>query len=151
MVTTATLFASEDKFVGMRGLYLLWTSFFIADMAVLCTDSTSGNPRDFNVLVSLISTLFVSFASYNTIYGNKLPSSMMLVMSPLYLYSYWTLLAYFQGDVYGDHSLGKLNVAYTVIAGLFSVDMVVKTWYLTLFPNDYKKYVGAEDTVELPP
>ena len=76
MVTTATLFASEDKFVGMRGLYLLWTSFFIADMAVLCTDSTSGNPRDFNVLVSLISTLFVSFASYNTIYGNKLPSSM---------------------------------------------------------------------------
>ena len=151
MVTTETLFAPEDKYVGMSGLYFLWTSLFIADMAVLCTDSTSGNPRDFNVLVSLISTLFVGFASYNTVYGTKLPSTMMLVMGPLYLYSYWTLLAYYQGDVYGDHSLGKLNIAYTVISGLFSVDMVVKTWYLTLFPDNYNKYISAENTVKLSP
>tara|TARA_Y100000590_G_scaffold409888_1_gene502457 strand:+ start:1336 stop:1806 length:471 start_codon:yes stop_codon:yes gene_type:complete len=147
MISFTRLFELEDRFVRMPGLYLLWTSFFIANMAVLCTDSTVGNSRDFNALLSIGSTLFVAFSSYNTVYGNKLPSTMMLVVGPLYLYSYWALLAYFRGDVFGDHNLGRLNGAHTVLAGMFSLDMVVKTWFVTLFPQKYEKYCKADDLV----
>tara|TARA_Y100000817_G_scaffold22927_1_gene16570 strand:- start:1803 stop:2237 length:435 start_codon:yes stop_codon:yes gene_type:complete len=136
-----TLFALEDTYMRMPGLYALWTTLFITNLAVLGVDSTTGPSRDFNLYTSLLSTLYCGAASYNTIYGNGKPSSMLMMVGPIHQYCFWLLLAFYQGDVYGKHELGVLNAVYTAVVGLFSLDMVAKTWFLAATPKKYLDYV----------
>ena len=131
----------------MPGLYGLWTALFITNLAVLGHDVTTGASRDFNLYTALISTLYCGVASWNTIYGTNKPSSMLLMVGPVHQYSFWLLLAYYRGAVYGSHPLGVLNVVYTAIVGVFSLDMVAKTWYLSVSPKVYLDYV-EDDEVE---
>ena len=144
------MFALEDRYMKMPGLYGLWTALFIANLAVLGHDTTTGASRDFNLYSSLLSTLYCGVASWNTIYGTKKPSSMLLMVGPIHQYSFWLLLAYYRGAVYGSHPLGVLNVVYTVVVGAFSLDMMAKTWYLSISPKVYLDYVedGVDDGVD---
>ena len=149
MVSFLKSYEVEDKYVRLEGLYMFWTLLFTANVIVLSVDDTEGNSRDFNIFLSVLSTLFVSVSSCNLIYGNKLPSTMMMVAGPLYLYSFWLLMAYYQGDIFDGPQLGKLNTAHTVFAGFFTFDMVMKTWFLTCRSDQYLKYVKGEDSTEV--
>ena len=142
------LYAMEDKFMKMPGLYSLWTCLFITNLPVLGHDTTTGISRDFNLYTTLISTLYFGVASWNTINGTKKPSSMLLMVGPVHQYSFWLLLAYYRGAVYGSHPLGVLNVIYTAVVGVFSVDMILKTWYLSISPKVYLDYVNDSVVTE---
>ena len=139
------LYALEDTYMRMPGLYALWTTLFITNLAVLGVDGTTGPSRDFNLYTNLLSTLYCGASSYNTIYGNGKPSTMLMVVGPVHQYCFWLLLAFYQGDVYGSHELGVLNAVCTGIVGLFSLDMVAKTWLLAVNPKKYLDY--AKETI----
>ena len=141
-----TLFAMEDRVLKMPGLYAMWTVLFLSNLVVLGTDTTQGASRDFNLYTTALSTIYCSLASYNTIYGNKKPSSMLLMAGPVHQYTFWLLLAYYRGLVYGTHSLGVMNVIQTVLVSLFNLDLLVKTWILALHPEKYANYLRVEDT-----
>lgn len=145
-VSADKLFLLEDGVMRHPGLYLMWTVLFLINLIVLFSDSTVGAMRDFNVISSLISTIYVSGSSVNAIYGNNLPSSMLLMAGPIHQYSTWILLGYYGGDVYGTNALGVMNGVYTVVVGIFTVDMVVKTWSLTLKPDYYLDYMKKKTT-----
>ena len=114
----------------------------MANLGVLVSDDTRGVSRDFNILVSLLSTIYVSMTSVNTIYGNGKPSSMLLMAGPLHQYSYWLLFCYYGSDeVLTDHSIGYMNWLYTIVVGLFTVDMVIKTWTIAVSPETYSQYL----------
>ena len=143
------IFKLEDEVVNSMGLYTLWWVLNLANVVVLLTDLNMGDTRDFNIIVSILSTLYVCCMNMNTIYGNGLPSSMLLIVGPIHQYSFWMLLCYFgPGNVLDDSPIGKMNITYCVVVGLFTLDMIVKSWYLTIFPDSYRKYV--KDTCETP-
>ena len=100
MTSFVKAFEVEDRFVQLSGLYLFWTLLFAANVIVLSVDETVGKSRDFNIILSVLSTLFVSVSSCNLIYGNKYPSTMMMIAGPVYLYSFWLLMAYYGSDIY---------------------------------------------------
>lgn len=139
MIETLTIL--EDKVLRQPGLYMLWTVLYICNIVVLCTDSTEGNIRNFNLATSLISHIYVCFSAVNNIYGNQMPSTLLVTAGPLHQYSFWILLSYFRGDVYSSSEIGVLNVVYTVVVGIFTLDMVIKTWLITLNPETYLNYV----------
>ena len=95
----------------------------------MSVDDTVGNSRDFLMIMAGVSTIFPAFSGLNQIYGNRLPSTMFLTMGPIYQYLCWQLLAYYRADVYGTNPIGVLNGVFTVFAGLFTLDMVIKTLF----------------------
>lgn len=142
------LFALEDKFMKQPGLYTMWTVLYVINLLCLVTDSSTGPVRDFNILSSILSTGYTAVSSVNSIYGNGLPSSMLLIAGPVHQYSTWLLLAYYRGAVYGSTPLGVLNVIYTVVVGVFTADMVAKTWKVAINPQYYLDYVKSKVTTQ---
>ena len=57
------------------------------------------------------------------------PSFGLITIGPVHQYSTWLLLAYHRGNVYGTNSLGVMNAVYTVVVGIFSLDMFIKTYF----------------------
>ena len=143
-LTAEKVFYMEDKLMKSPGLYTMWTILYLINLICLSTDSTTGPVRDFNIVCSLLSTLYTAMSSYNVVYGNGLPSSMLLMTGPIHQYGSWLLLAYYRGAVYGTSELGVLNGVYTLVVGVFTLDMVVKTWTLALKPQYYLDYVKKE-------
>lgn len=140
-LSVKTLFAMEDRVLKMPGLYTLWTVCFVSSLVAFAVDSTVGPSRDFHLAVTTLSTVYCALASYNTIYGNGKPSSMLLMGGPLHQFTFWLFLAYFRGNVYGKHPLGVMNVVLTVLVSLFNVDLLVKTWLLAVSPEKYLEYL----------
>lgn len=138
----------EDKLLKQVGLYTLWTVLYIWNIVALCTDSTEGNVRTFNLVTCLASHIYVAFAGMNQIYGNQMPSTVLVTAGPLHQYSFWILLSYFRGDVYSRSAVGVLNTVYTCIVGVFTLDMVIKSWYITLYPDTYLDYVKQSKSLE---
>ena len=143
------LFQLEDKWMKLPGLYTMWTILYIADLCVLSVDSTQGVSRNFNICSNLLSVLYGSLASYNNIYGNKKPSSMLLVAGPIHQYAHWLLFAYFGGsNTLGSHPIGVMNWVGCIVIGIFTVDMVIKTWILSFNPDYYTNYVNGDRNQE---
>jgi hypothetical protein len=144
VVAAKTLFKMEDRVLKQTRLYALWTSIFISNCAVLLSDDTQGASRDFNAWANGISVLYCGMSSANNIFGNGLPSTMLLTVGPIHQYAFWHLFAYYGGDaVLGQHPIGVMNWVTCFIVGLFSVDMIVKTWYITAYPTEYAHYVQS--------
>ena len=61
------LFKLEDGVMKMPGLYTMWTILYVVNLICLSLDSTTGSVRDFNLISSLLSTIYNSVSSYNTI------------------------------------------------------------------------------------
>ena len=131
----------EDGVMKHPGLYGMWTILYVVNLICLAVDTTTGPVRDFNILCSILSTIYTAGSSYNTIYGNKMPSSMLLMAGPIHQYSTWLLLAYYRGNVYSSSAVGTLNAVYTVVVGVFTLDMVIKTWTLAIYSHYYLDYV----------
>ena len=142
-IKTPTLYMMEDKLLGQCGLYTMWTMFFITNLAVLAEDDTKGASRDFNIIANGLSVLYVSASSLNMIYGNGLPSTMMMTIGPIHQYLYWMLFVYYGGsDVLGSHPIGVYNWLTLFVVGMFTADMVCKTWFITWDNGKrYKEYV----------
>jgi len=138
------LYKPEDDIMKNPGLYTFWTALYVCVLACMSVDDTVGNGRDFLMIMSGVSTIFPAFSGLNQIYGNRLPSTMFLTMGPIYQYLYWQLLAYYRADVYGTNPIGVLNVVFTVFAGLFTADMVIKTWSFTINPQLYLNYANQK-------
>lgn len=139
------LFYLEDKIMKLPGLYLMWTILFVANFVSLLVDDTQGVSRDFNVWSNAISVIYGSLASVNNIFGNKMPSSMLLIAGPVHQYLHWLLFAYFGGsDVLGSHPVGVMNWISLFVVGIFSIDMIIKTWVIAICPNYYTDYVKKE-------
>ena len=139
------LFYLEDKIMRLPGLYLMWTILFVANFVSLLVDDTQGVSRDFNIWSNAISVIYGSLASVNNIFGNKMPSSMLLIAGPVHQYLHWLLFAYFGGsDVLGSHAVGVMNWISLFVVGLFSIDMIIKTWVIAIYPNYYTDYVRQE-------
>ena len=138
---TRDLFKLEDKFLKLPGLYLMWSLLYWSNIIVLCIDDTIGNMRNFNLAISLISTIYCGFSSANNILGNKLPSTLLLTEGPIHQYSYWLLFTYFGTSVLGTNPLGVMNWIHTIVVGIFTVDMVFKTWYTSFNIDSYLRYV----------
>ena len=152
---TKTLFMMEDRILGQVGLYAMWTTLYLSNLIILFCDNTIGPSRDFNIIANGLSVLYCGMSGANMIFGNKLPSSMMLTIGPIHQYLFWLLFAYYGGsDVLGSHPIGVYNWITLFIVGLFTVDMVGKTWFLSLNPDKYKQYMkeqsinNAENTLE---
>ena len=142
-MSTELLFKLEDKIMRLPGLYAMWTCLFIANFAVLLTDNTQGASRNFNIASNMLSLFYGSFASWNNIYGNGLPSTMLLTAGPIHQYGHWLLFGYYGGSsVLGSHPIGVMNWVSLVVVGVFSLDMIVKTWYLSFVPQKYRDYVN---------
>ena len=140
------LFYLEDKIMKLPGLYLMWTILFVANFVSLLVDDTQGVSRDFNIWSNAISVIYCSLASVNNIFGNKMPSSMLLIAGPIHQYLHWLLFAYFGGsDVLGSHAVGVMNWISLFVVGIFSIDMIIKTWVITIYPNYYTDYVKREN------
>lgn len=138
------LFKVEDKVLGLGGLYLMWTCLFVSNFVCLLVDDSTGAHRDFNVIANVLSVIYGGVASVNNIYGNKLPSSMLLIAGPVHQYSFWILFGYYGGsDVLTSSEVGVMNYVFTVVVALFSIDMILKTWYVSLYPQVYLNYVDS--------
>lgn len=136
------LFYFEDKIMKQYGLYTMWTFIYIANLVVLFVDDTDDESRDFNILVNGLSVLYGSVASANVIFGNKLPSTMLLIAGPIHQYLFWMIFAYFGGSpVLGSHPIGVMNWFSLFLVGIFTLDMVIKTWTLSFYPELYSNYV----------
>ena len=136
------LFTVEDKYFRGPGMYALWTALYFANVVCMSLDDTKGPVRDFNLATSLLSHVYLAVASANNIWGSRKPSSMMLVAGPVHQYSFWLLMAYYSFDVFGGYSaLGVMNVVHIAIVTLFTIDMIVKTWTVTIWPLDYIAYI----------
>ncbi len=142
------VFMLEDKVMKQPGLYLMWTILFIVNLICLSIDSTTGPIRDFNVLAQFLSTIYSLVSSVNNIYGNKLPSTMLLSAGPVHQYTTWLLLAYYRGNVYSSSPIGIYNGVVTVVIGIFTTDMVIKTWTVAINPKYYLDYVKKETDVK---
>ena len=138
------LFALEDRFIKQPGLYALWTILYVVNLLCLASDSSTGPVRDFNIMSWILSTVYCTVSTANNIYGNKLPSSMLLIAGPIHQYSGWLLLAYYRGAVYGSTSLGVLNAVYTFVLAVFTADMVLKSWTVAIKPQYYLDYVKSK-------
>lgn len=136
------LFKIEDSVFKLPGLYFLWTVLFISNFVCLLVDDSTGVHRDFNIITNIFSVIYGSVSSVNNIFGNGLPSTMLLISGPVHQYSFWMLFAYFGGsDVLTNSAVGIMNYLFVCVVALFSLDMISKTWYVSLFPEEYKKYV----------
>lgn len=143
-------FKIEDKLFRIYGLYFLWTSIYVANLVSLLTDNTSGSVRNFNIIVSGSSVIYPAAASMNSIYGNSLPSSCLMIAGPIHQYLFWLVFAYFGGsDVLSRSSIGVMNWISVFLVGGFTFDMVLKTWFLSFDHKKYLKYVSENTESEL--
>tara|TARA_Y100000590_G_C15624112_1_gene978698 strand:+ start:198 stop:665 length:468 start_codon:yes stop_codon:yes gene_type:complete len=142
--THKTLFAMEDRVMKMPGLYVMSFCCYIAALSALGTDTTTGPSRDFLLATTALSTLYWGVSSANSIYGNGKPSSLLMIAGPVHQFTFWLLLAYYRGDVYGKQPAGVLNAVHTAMVGLFNLDLIVKTWLLAVNPNKYLEYVNEK-------
>ena len=133
----------EDVLFKMPGLYFLWTCLFAANLVAFLTDDVVGPPRDFLLFTSLISVIYPAYSVHNQLNGNKMPSTLCLTMGPIHQFSFWLLLAYFGGDVYGGHEIGAMNTVSTVVVGAFSLGLFFQSWLFVLKPGLYEEYVTA--------
>tara|TARA_A100001015_G_C15035798_1_gene736153 strand:+ start:2765 stop:3244 length:480 start_codon:yes stop_codon:yes gene_type:complete len=140
----------EDKIMRQPGLYLMWTILFVVNLICLSIDSTTGPIRDFNVMAQFLSTIYSLVSSVNNIYGNKLPSTMLLTAGPVHQYTTWLLLAYYRGNVYSSSAIGIYNGVVTVVIGIFTADMVIKTWTVAINPKYYLDYVEKKTAEQKP-
>ena len=131
----------EDKVMTMPGLYVMWTILYAGTVAGLATDDGNEMGRNYLMITGGLSCLYNAVSGVTLVYGNKLPSSMMLITNPLFLYLYWQLLAYYRGCVYGMTPAGVMNVINSCIMGIFTLDMLVKSWLYAIYPNSYELYV----------
>ena len=146
-----TIFKMEDEIFRLPGLYTLWTCLFISNFVVLLTETTTGPARDFNVWSNALSVLYCGFASINTIYGNRLPSTMLLTIGPIHQYAYWLLFSYYHPEnILGPNPIGVMNWVQTITVGIFSLDMIFKTWYITLNPDLYRQYTLKMTNLPVP-
>lgn len=136
------LFILEDRVLRQPGLYLLWTILYFANLAILATDTTTGSIRDFNVITNGLSVIYCGVSSANNIYGNKLPSSLLLIAGPIHQYLYWLLFVYFGGSsqVLSTTPLGTMNWVTTIVVGIFTADMIIKTWITAFNVKGYLDY-----------
>tara|TARA_B100000941_G_C28430086_1_gene513732 strand:- start:441 stop:902 length:462 start_codon:yes stop_codon:yes gene_type:complete len=136
------LFKIEDKIIRLPGLYTLWTIIFVANLVSLFVDDTTGPVRNFNIIANGFSVIYPAAASINNIYGNGLPSTVLVSAGPLHQYLFWMLFAFFGGkDVLSDSELGTMNWISLIVVGGFSADMWIKTWYVALNRDKYLEYV----------
>ena len=134
----------EDKLFQMRGLYALWTALFVSNFVCMLSDSTTGPVRNFNVLANGLSVIYCGVAGFNNIYGNRMPSTLLITAGPVHQYAFWLLFAYFGGgNVLSGSPVGVMNWINLFVVGVFSVDMVVKTWASTLNTQQYLDYVNG--------
>ncbi len=139
------LFFLEDHLLQLRGLYLMWTCLYIGNIVSLAVDDTQDASRDFNIWSNGMSVIYCGIANANIIYGNGKPSSFMLISGPVHQYLYWLLFTYFgSNEVLGSHPIGVMNWINTILVGIFSIDMVIKTWILTLKPSLYLDYLKSQ-------
>ena len=137
------LFQLEDKWLKLPGLYTVWTILYIANLYVLLSDNTSDNSRNFNVCSNVLSVIYSGVSSYNNIYGNGKPSSMLLMAGPIHQYSHWLFFAYFGGtNVLGTHPIGIMNWVGCIVVGIFTLDMIIKTWVVSIYPKYYTNYAN---------
>ena len=141
------LFFMEDVIFKQHGLYALWTILYVSNLVVLLVDKEDGDSRNFNLLANGFSVIYCGVASANVLFGNKLPSAVLLVAGPIHQYLYWLFFAYFKGNVLGSHPLGVMNWITTIIVGTFTIDMVAKTWLLSFNPNFYLNYASKKNKV----
>lgn len=139
------VFMLEDKVMRQPGLYLMWTILYIVNLICLSVDSSTGPLRDFNVICAIFSTIYTAVSSVNVIYGNNKSSTMLLVAGPIHQYSTWLLLSYYRGNVYSSSPVGSLNAVYTVVVGIFTLDMAMKTWIIALKPQYYLDYIKKDE------
>ena len=138
-------FKVEDDIIRLPGLYGLWTVLFLANFVAMLVDNTTGAVRNFNLFANIISVIYPGVASWNNIFGNRVPSTLLLIGGPIHQYSFWILFSYFGGsDVLSGSPLGVLNWISLFIVGLFSIDMIIKTWYTTINPTKYLEYVQTK-------
>ena len=103
----------EDSVMKIQGLYTLWTMLYVTGLGCLAGDPTEGSSRNFLFAMTSLASIFPVFSGLNVIYGNKLPSTMFLTVGTVYQYFFWTLLAYYRGDIYGSHPIGVYNAVNT--------------------------------------
>lgn len=144
------LFALEDRFMKQTGLYAMWTVLFIVNLICLCLDSTTGPVRDFNIASQILSSAYGLVSSINNIHGNKLPSTMLLSAGPFHQYNTWLLLAYYGGNVYSTSAVGIYNGVLTCVIGVFTADMLVKSWVVAYNPKYYLDYVKKQNKIVKP-
>ena len=112
-----TLFKLEDSVLRMPGLYTLWSVLYWTNLYALLKDSTEGPARTFNIFITVMSTIYCGGAALNNIYGNKMPSTLLVSAGPIHQYSYWLLFAYFGGSsaVLGDSGVALMNWVHSVV------------------------------------
>ena len=135
----------EDNVLKQPGLYTLWTILYLLNFVCLLSDETTGAVRNFNVLSNGLSVLYVGGTAVNNIYGNQKPSTLLLSVGPVHQYAHWLLFAYFGGsDVLSSSPVGTMNWIGCFVVGLFTIDMVIKTWYITFNTQEYLDYVKPQ-------
>ena len=144
------LFKVEDQVLKLPGLYLLWTILFVSNFVCLLVDDSIGDHRDFNLISNLLSVIYGAVASVNNIYGNMLPSTMLLIAGPIHQYSFWLLFAYYGADdVLTSSAVGVMNYIFVCVVGFFSIDMIMKTWFSSIYPLSYKSYVAENQNEQV--
>ena len=149
-MTSDVLYCLSDQIMKSAGLYFMWCVLYLVNVIVLFSDSNgvpgdsnvhATNCRSFNVWTSLISHVYLVVSSANLIYGNKLPSTFMHIAGGFHQYSFWLLLGYYGGDVFHEWCpVAIVNVVYCFVVAIFTVDTIVKSWHLTLWPDSYEQY-----------
>lgn len=140
------LFYLEDIILKQSGLYTLWTVLYLLNFICLLSDNTVGPVRNFNILSNSLSVLYVGGTTINNIYGNARPSTLLLSVGPIHQYAHWLLFAYFGGsDVLSNSPIGTMNWIGCFVVGLFTIDMIIKTWYLTFNLQDYLEYIKPDE------
>jgi hypothetical protein len=135
-------FCLEDKVLKLPGLYGLWSVLYFSNFVCLLCDSTIGPVRNFNILANGFSVIYCIGAGLNNIYGNQLPSTLLITAGPVHQYLYWALLGYFGGSsVFSSSPLGVMNWINSIVVGIFTLDMIFKTWLVTLYTKSYLEYV----------
>jgi hypothetical protein len=128
---------------------MLWSLLFITNIVILLWVDHQGPERDFNIIVSVLSTIYPALSSVNIIYGNRLPSSMLLMAGPVHQYAFWMLFAYYKPEnILVQNDIGYMNSIYTIIVGLFTLDMLYKTWNINYNPIPYLNYIKEKIPIE---
>ena len=137
----------EDRLLKLPGLYAMWTVIFVSNFVALLSDDTQGVSRDFNVWANGLSVIYAGIAGANNIFGTGLPSTVLVTAGPVHQYAFWHLFAYYGGsDVLGEHPVGVMNWVNCLVVGLFTVDMIIKTWFVSVVPQRYRDYVREQQT-----
>jgi len=144
MIKTETLYQLEDKYMKDPGLYLLWLSFFISYFVIFLVDDTQGPSRDYAFVQEILSLIYLFMSTVNRLYGNGLPSTFLMSAGVVHQYGSWITFAYYGGDdVVGRHPLGVMNYINLVILGLFTIDTLIKSWYIIFYSSEYQKYANS--------